>query len=65
MNHDHYFVQSEQLFESYRTHRGLRSCFIKPVPGKPDSDNCDEEGNDLGPEIALNKAREILGINVV
>ena len=41
--HNHFWIEDEQLFESYRTIRGLRYRYRMDVPGMPDSDNCSNE----------------------
>ena len=46
-NHTRYWVEDETLYETYQTIRGWRYRRIKEVPGKPDSENADEEGNEI------------------
>ena len=41
--HDHYWIENEQLFESYQTLRGLRYRHLMEVKGMPDSDECTDE----------------------
>ncbi len=41
-NHDHYWVQSGHLFESYRTLRGLRYRRLRDI-NIPDCDSCTQE----------------------
>ncbi|HZK68113.1 MAG TPA: hypothetical protein VFC36_00795 [Paludibacter sp.] len=41
-NHDHYWIEDGELYESYRTLRGLRYRFLGNVAGMPDIDNCTE-----------------------
>lgn len=38
--HDHFWIEDEQLFESYSTIRGLRYRHRMEVKGMPDSDKC-------------------------
>lgn len=42
-NHDHYWIEEEVLYESYKTIRGLRFRRLLSVPGMPDSELCTEE----------------------
>lgn len=42
-NHDHFWIKSEMLYESYQTLRGLRYCEVMPVPGMPDVDKCSQD----------------------
>lgn len=44
--HKFFWVEDERLFETYETIRGLRYRFKKDVPGKPDCDNADENGDE-------------------
>lgn len=39
-NHHHYWIENENLYETYETIRGLRYRFIMPVPGMPDTEHC-------------------------
>jgi len=39
-NHDHYWIEDEELYESYNTIRGLRYRHIMTVRGMPDCDDC-------------------------
>lgn len=41
-NHSHFWIQNEQLFESYYTIRGLRWRFIIDVPAMADEEKCSE-----------------------
>lgn len=41
-NHDHFWIEDEVLYESYRTIRGLRYLPILEVKGMPDNENCNE-----------------------
>lgn len=41
-NHAHFWIQNEQLFESYWTIRGLRWRFIIDVPAMVDEEECSE-----------------------
>jgi hypothetical protein len=41
-NHDHFWIEDELLFQSYRTIRGLRYCYLFAVPGMPDEENCSD-----------------------
>lgn len=54
-NHSHFWVEDERLYESYETIRGLRYRLKKEVPGKPDSDNCDENGVEIQNSITNHK----------
>lgn len=38
----HFWIDTETLYETYTTIRGLRYAKIMDVPGMPDNDNCDE-----------------------
>ena len=41
-NHDHYWIEDGNLFESYMTLRGLRYRHLMQVNGMPDCDKCTE-----------------------
>jgi hypothetical protein len=41
-NHSHFWIQNEQLLESYWTIRGLRWRFLIDVPLMQDEENCSE-----------------------
>jgi len=47
-NHDHYWIDDEVLYESYKTIRGLRYIPILEVFGMP---NCEKCTNDMIVEI--------------
>lgn len=42
-NHDHFWIDEEMLFESYKTIRGLRYRPRLKVWGMPNSDKCTPE----------------------
>ena len=42
-NHSHYWVQEEQLFESYNTLRGLRYLLVCNVTGIQDCERCSDD----------------------
>ncbi len=41
--HSHFWIEEEELFESYRTIRGLRYRHRFSVQGLPDTDKCSPE----------------------
>jgi hypothetical protein len=41
--HHHFWIEDENLFESYSTIRGLRYRHIAQVKGMPDTDKCPDE----------------------
>ena len=41
--HSHFWIENENLFETYRTLLGLRYRFRLKVPGISDCDNCSNE----------------------
>jgi len=41
-NHDHFWIEDGQLYESYRTIRGLRYHHVAEVLGMPDTERCTE-----------------------
>jgi hypothetical protein len=41
--HSHFWIEDEQLFESYRTIRGLRYRHRMEVKGMADTEKCNEE----------------------
>lgn len=40
--HDHYWIEEEELYESYKTIRGLRWRYITYVKGEPDNDKLND-----------------------
>ena len=45
-NHHHYWIENEELYETYTTIRGMRFNFVKEVPGEPDNDNYNPNEDD-------------------
>ncbi len=41
-NHDHFWIEDGELFESYSTLRGLRYRHLLSVHGMPDEETCSE-----------------------
>lgn len=41
-NHDHFWIDDDVLYETYRTLRGLRHMAVLEVFGMPNMERCDE-----------------------
>jgi hypothetical protein len=46
-NHAFFWIEAEQLFETYTTLRGNRYCFVKDVPGMVDNDKLSQKDIDF------------------
>lgn len=42
-NHSHFWIEDGELYESYRTIRGLRYMHRLSVPNLPDTENCPDD----------------------
>jgi hypothetical protein len=43
LKHSHFWIEDEELYETYDTATGIRYILICPVPGLPDTENCPED----------------------